>query len=402
MVSEDAQDKAAFPGDPPPRGLRIAVVIEDLNQRGGQERVVTELCRRWAQRHEVVIFCFTAEGLDDEPLTIRRLWLPLRRHAFQSLWMLPASRWALRPRRYDVVLSQGGNCLVQNFVLAHTCHARRRVEATQAPGKVGPLRERWLRLRNRWAVAMERRAIRRCPGRLIAVFPPLARMLSEEYGVPLEQILVTYNGVDTEVFHPRNRTAWRSAMRQELGLSEEDVVLIFVGGLWLEKGLTQTIQALGKMQHPARLLVLGQGDERLLGRIAEEAGVRDRVCFLGRREHVERYLAAADVFALPWPIGGWMLLAVTEAAASGLPLVISSLLNPADNYFRDGESAFLVGRDPAEMAERLDRLAANPTLREQMGAQAREAVLPLGWDQQAQAIEQFFLEKTASRAGRAS
>ena len=96
------------------------------------------------------------------------------------------------------------------------------------------------------------------------------------------------------------------------------------------------------------------------------------------------------------------MLAVTEAAASGLPLVISSLPNPADNYFRDGESAFLVGRDPAEMAERLDRLAANPTLREQMGAQAREAVLPLGWDQQAQAIEQFFLEKTASRAGRAS
>ena len=379
------------------RRLRIAIVAEDVNRRGGQERVVAELCRCWADRHDLELFCFTATGLPEDRMKIRRLWLPLRLYTFQIAWIVVLTWLLIRPRRYDVVLSQGGNCLVQNFVLAHTCHARRRWEMMRAPEPVSRLR-RWLIMaRNRWATALERRAVRRCAGRLLAVSPSLARMLSEEYAIPPGQILSARNGVDHDLFSPQQREVWREPIRRELGLAEDDCALIFVGGLWLEKGVVQTLEALAAMREPAQLLVLGRGDEKAFGELAESLGIRERVHFLGHREGPERYLTAADCFAFPSPIEG-LALATVEAAASGLPLVIARLAD-TEEFFEDGVSAFLVGPSGEEMGERLDRLARDPELRRRLGAAARAAVASLSWDRQAKVIEQFFLDH-APESGR--
>lgn len=377
------------------RRLRIALVAEDVNRRGGQERVVAELCRCWADRHDLELFCFTAADVPEDRMRVHRLWLPLRLYTFQIVWIVVLTWLLLRPRRYDVVLSQGGNCLVQNFVLAHTCHARRRWEMMRAPEPVSRLRRWFVMARNRWATALERRAVRRCAGRIIAVSPSLARMLSEEYDLPLDGILSARNGVDHDLFSPRQREVWRERIRAELALGESDCALLFVGGLWLEKGLVQTLEALAIMREPAHLFVLGRGDEKAFGELAGSLGVRDRVHFLGHRQHPERYLAAADVFAFPSPIEG-LALATVEAASSGLPLVIARLAD-TEEFFTDGVSAFLVGPSGVEMGERLDRLARDPALRQSMGEAARAAVASLSWEHQAKVIEQFLLDHTPPR-----
>ncbi len=378
------------------RRLRIAIVIEQVHCRGGQERVIAELIRRLAVRHDIEIFCFSATDISADKVKVRRLWCPGDSNTLQALWVPLVSWLVIRPRRYDVVLSQGGNCLVQNFVLAHTCHARRAPAKSPRSSeelKLGGVKCFLLYLRNRWATAMERWAMRRCAGRIISVSPALSRVLAQEYDIPVGEILSARNGVDQETFNPHTRAQWRDQMRQELGLGSDEFVMLFVGGLWFERGLLQALEALKYMKSPGRLLVVGHGDQALFGQMAESWGVRDRVIFLGQCDHIERYYAAADCFAFPSPIEGFALVTM-EAAASGLPLVIARLAD-TEEFFEDGVSAFLLGPDPQEMADRLDRLAQDPELRRRMGHQAHEAVRTLTWEHQAEVIERFLLEKTS-------
>jgi glycosyltransferase involved in cell wall biosynthesis len=96
-------------------------------------------------------------------------------------------------------------------------------------------------------------------------------------------------------------------------------------------------------------------------------------------ELAQRYVDA-DVFALlsrhePWGV------VVNEAAASGLPLVLSDRVGAAADLLREGENGFLVpAENAAAAADALRRLAADPDLRRRMGARSRELVRAWSYD----------------------
>jgi glycosyltransferase involved in cell wall biosynthesis len=96
----------------------------------------------------------------------------------------------------------------------------------------------------------------------------------------------------------------------------------------------------------------------------------------------------ADVFALlsrhePWGV------VVNEAAASGLPLVLSDRVGAAHDLLRDGENGFLVPADDVDAAaEALRKLASDPDLRRRMGERSRELVH--GWSYE-RSVENFVM-----------
>jgi glycosyltransferase involved in cell wall biosynthesis len=103
-------------------------------------------------------------------------------------------------------------------------------------------------------------------------------------------------------------------------------------------------------------------------------------------EELARRYVEADVFALlsrhePWGV------VVNEAAASGLPLVLSNRVGAAYDLLRDGENGFLV---PAEnvgaAAGAIRKLAEDADLRRRMGARSRELVR--AWNYEA-SVESF-------------
>ncbi|HJS50018.1 MAG TPA: glycosyltransferase, partial [Gaiellaceae bacterium] len=88
---------------------------------------------------------------------------------------------------------------------------------------------------------------------------------------------------------------------------------------------------------------------------------------------------AADVFALLSEREPWAVV-VNEAAACGLPLVLSDRVGAAHDLLVDGENGFLVPAGDVDAAARVLRaLASDPALRETQGARSRELARDWGY-----------------------
>lgn len=142
--------------------------------------------------------------------------------------------------------------------------------------------------------------------------------------IPRDRVRMVKNAIDVEKyrFHPEKRTA----IRQELGL-EGSFVLGTVGRMSYQKNHSFLIDLFAEFHqiYPrSKLLIVGDGElrealtEQVLHRNLEKA-----VLLPGWRTDVETYLQAMDLFLLPSRFEGLGIVAV-EAAASGLPCVVSS------------------------------------------------------------------------------
>jgi glycosyltransferase involved in cell wall biosynthesis len=376
---------------------RIAIGIEDVNRRGGQERVVCELLWRLADRHEIDLICFQAEEVPEQ-VRVVRVFDPGRFSLFlRALWFILPASWRAARERYDAVIAQGTNLLNPTHVLAHTCQAQRAQARREAQWKQHrpswPVRLQFA-LRDGIVCALERRMVRRCRGRIIAVGDDPKQNLIRCHRLADADVVVAHNGVDHALFHPGLRDEWRSRMRSELGLSDGTFVPLFVGGRWEEKGLSWLIQALARMEHAdTRLVVVGRGDEAEFGRQADALGVRDKVLFAGLTPHPERFCAMADCFAFLSETEGLALVQL-EAAACGLPLVLAEG-HAAPDLLEDGVSGFAVPLDPAIVAAKLDALAMDPAFRQCAGEETYRRSLLYSWDRQAKEIEGFVLRSMA-------
>jgi glycosyltransferase involved in cell wall biosynthesis len=218
----------------------------------------------------------------------------------------------------------------------------------------------------------------------------LARRSLEARGAPPERIRVFANTIDVPAW--RDRAARleqrRPELRAELGFGEADVIVLSVGRLAPEKGFDTLIRAVAEADDERlALLLAGEGPEHVrLERLASHVGVRLHTTGELAGERLAAVYVAADVFALLSSRESWGVV-VNEAAASGLPLVLSDRVGAAHDLLRDGENGFLVpARDPAASARALRRLAGDDALRRALGARSRE--LLRGWDYDA-SVESF-------------
>lgn len=213
---------------------------------------------------------------------------------------------------------------------------------------------------------------------LIAECPQDERDLIRLYQADAERIRMVPCGFDAGEFGPLHRLRARSELGLDLGA--DDFVILQLGRLVPRKGIDNVIRSLAFLSErvPARLLVVG-GDgpdpdaKRTpeigrLRQVALEAGVADKVHFLGHRprQSLRRHYAAANVFVTtPWyePFG----ITPLEAMACGIP-VVASAVGGLQYTVTDGVTGYLVPpRDPASLAQSLSHLHANPRLTLAMG-----------------------------------
>ena len=173
------------------------------------------------------------------------------------------------------------------------------------------------------------------------------------------------NGVDLERFTPaRAGSEEARKLRAELGIGEDELVVGTVGRMVREKGFLELFRAARIVRERvplARFLVLGEGDAAKPDAIAaaEVESAREDVLFTGWRDDVAELMSVMDVFTLPsWREG--MPRSAIEAAASGLPLVLTDIRGCRE-VVRDGVEGLLVPvRDPEALADALTRVLGIP------------------------------------------
>jgi glycosyltransferase involved in cell wall biosynthesis len=177
--------------------------------------------------------------------------------------------------------------------------------------------------------------------------------------------------------------AWTARAEQlERRRPDDDVVVLCVARLVPEKGIDDLIRAVAEAgDSRLRLVIAGDGPRReALVELAAGLGVRMTILgHIAEAELAWTYVDA-DVFALlsrhePWGV------AVNEAAASGLPLLLSDRVGAASDLLIDGRNGFLVpAGDVDQAAAALSRLAAEPELRQEQGTRSRELVRDWGYE----------------------
>ena len=212
----------------------------------------------------------------------------------------------------------------------------------------------------------------------------LARRSMIERGARPEDVHVFANTIDVEEFGERadELASRRLELRADLDAAEDDVVVLSVARLVPEKAHDLLVRAVAAADDTRIVLVLvGEGPERArLRHLADELGVR--LVLTGDRpwERIVEAYVAADVFALLSEREPWAVV-VNEAAACGLPLVLSDRVGAAHDLLEDGENGALVAAgDVTAAAAALRTLANDPAQRKRMGARSRELVQGWGYE----------------------
>ena len=166
-------------------------------------------------------------------------------------------------------------------------------------------------------------------------------------------------------------------IRKELGISPTDIVIISVGSCTDVKNHDDIITACADLSKKIKNIIYTHvGDGPLLQEekdLAKRLGISEKVIFLGQIENVREALIASDIFVMPSDYEGTSISKL-EAMYCGLPLIVYDNSGVRD-FVLEGKNGFLVNPNPHAMAEAIEELIINKTLRKDMGEQARETVL---------------------------
>lgn len=184
-------------------------------------------------------------------------------------------------------------------------------------------------------------------------------------------------GVNIERFNPSN--AERNEKRDELGISEDKVVFVFMGRLNRDKGLHELLTAFNRLaseRNDAYLLLFGSDEENISDTFQKYSSIRDNINFkyYGRTHEPFNMLQAGDVFVLPTYREGFGS-SVIEASALGLPVICSDAYGVMDAMI-DYETGLRckVG-DVYSLYDSMLKLAIDKDLRSRLGKNGRKRVV---------------------------
>jgi glycosyltransferase involved in cell wall biosynthesis len=179
--------------------------------------------------------------------------------------------------------------------------------------------------------------------------------------------------IDGARFMPGRRS---DDVRRVLGGGKK--VILWVGRMSPEKGLDFLALTYNRLRHKrddVQLVLIGDGPYR-----EQLTGLLPGASFLGYRtgDELATIYASADVFVFPGRAEtfGQVLL---EAAASGLPAVVTAGTGVDENVARDVTALVVPPGDASGFVAALERLLDDEPLRQKMGLAARDRALQRSW-----------------------
>lgn len=175
------------------------------------------------------------------------------------------------------------------------------------------------------------------------------------------------NGVGVDTAAVRSACADTAMLRSELGIKENEFVVLTVAELIPRKNYDTALEAFAKADIPdSRYLICGRGgEEERLKEKCRALGIDKKVIFLGYRRDIYRIIGISDVFLFTSHQEG-LPIAVIEAMAGGLPCIVSDIRG--NDQLVNEKNGFILHKNDADGFSRiLKELYASPEKRRAMG-----------------------------------
>lgn len=229
--------------------------------------------------------------------------------------------------------------------------------------------------------------------RVIAVSRQLANAVAE-LGIDRARVDVVPNGVDTELFQPRDR----AAARQKLGIETSGPGVVYVGRVEPDKGVLDLVRAFDSPRlRGVELWMVGDGSARQeCELLARELGVRLSVVGTVAHSMIPEWLAASHVLALPSFAEG-MPNVVLEAIACGRRVVATRVGGIPDILVSERLGELVEPRDPRRLGAAIERALSLPDEPESV----RQGAVT-SWAESARLLYRSLLAATTTRAREAA
>ena len=197
------------------------------------------------------------------------------------------------------------------------------------------------------------------------------------YGIKESKVHTVYYGTHTDKFAPLNEGN-DTKIRRSLGIKGNEVVVLFVGRLVERKKPHLVLEAMGDVvqKNPhIHCIFVGDGKYRdKLEKSTARYGLSSNVHIVGAvpYDDLPQYYANSDIFVLPSEGEGGVSLVLLEAAASGLPLIVTRDASSHCPILKEGVNGYLVkSSSPQDISEKILLSAENA---KEMGQESRAIV----------------------------
>jgi glycosyltransferase involved in cell wall biosynthesis len=241
-----------------------------------------------------------------------------------------------------------------------------------------------------WLQHLIFRYLRRFHNRSTGTLVPSADLRERLQALGFKNVSVLGRGVDSVLFTPERRSA---ELRHHWGVSDNDVVVLYVGRIAPEKNLKLAVDAYRAMKlrgGSVKFVVVGEGPA--CGALQRE---NEDLIFCGLRtgEQLAEHYASADVFLFPSETETFGNVTL-EAMASGL-VVIAYDYAAAKMHIRHDQTGVLVPYgDSKAFIDSAAGLARDPLSLSKIRRQAREYVTSIEWRY---VVERFEVLLTSAR-----
>lgn len=198
---------------------------------------------------------------------------------------------------------------------------------------------------------------------------------------PPSKLVVICNGIEPQPYIAATQSnAARAALREELGFSDDHLLIGNTGRLSAQKNNAPLIQAMALLKVllpnlPYTLLLAGDGpDQAQLEKLIQSMALDRQVRLLGFRHDIPTFLAGIDIFVSPSLWEG-LSISLLEAMAAAKPIVTTSILPNAELIEHQITGLLVPPQAPNEIAQAIARFVNEPALAQSCGRAARQRVL---------------------------